>query len=80
MEDVDTYILWLFGLFYGYLVYLRPFGPFYGYLLYFPSFGMLYQEEYGNPGVGDGVWQMWHFTLHMSGAGQRVALCALTSE
>jgi ABC-type dipeptide/oligopeptide/nickel transport system permease component len=50
MEDVGTfyghsvnsptfwYILWLFYLFCGHLVY-------------FPRFGMLYQEKSGNPGA-----------------------------
>jgi hypothetical protein len=49
------YIFWLFGIFYGYLVYfvviwyiLWLFGIFYGYLVYFFLFGVLYQEKSGN--------------------------------
>jgi hypothetical protein len=30
---------------------LWPFGIFYGYLVYFSRFGMLYQEKSGNPGT-----------------------------
>jgi hypothetical protein len=37
-------ILWLFGVFFGHLVYVS-----YGYLVYFPHFGKLYQEKSGNP-------------------------------
>jgi hypothetical protein len=37
MEDVVTYILW-------------PFCIFYGYLVYFPRFGILYQEKSVNTG------------------------------
>jgi hypothetical protein len=36
VEDVGTYIIGPFGLFYGYLVYLRLFGKVYGYLVYLP--------------------------------------------
>jgi hypothetical protein len=38
------YILWFFGIFYGYLVYFM-----YGYLVYCFRFIMLSQEKSGNP-------------------------------
>jgi hypothetical protein len=51
------YILWLFGIFYGQLVYfvaiwyiLWPYRTSSGYLVYFIRFGMLYKKS-GNPGV-----------------------------
>jgi hypothetical protein len=43
-------ILWLSGIFYGYLVFLWLFGIFYSFWYIFPVFGMLYQEKSGNPG------------------------------
>jgi hypothetical protein len=44
MEDVCTYTLWPFFLFYGHLAYFPPFR------YIFPRFGILHPEISGNPG------------------------------
>jgi hypothetical protein len=45
------YILWPFGIYYGYLVHFWPFSKLVAIWCIFPRFGILCQEKSGNPAL-----------------------------
>jgi hypothetical protein len=51
------YIVWPFGIFYGYLGYFMTIWYIFVYLVHFSGFGIMYQEKSGNPAAEIGLRQ-----------------------